>query len=84
MGLRQVMVLTSCMTRFAALKAIFTRSHVAGIKIPITSVKVCSEMIAYPTAFLVESFTKPRTKQIIMSVVISRTAGAIVLMESQG
>ena len=84
MGLRQVMVLTSCMTRFAALKAIFTRSHVAGITTPTTRTRACSDMIAYPTAFLVESFANSRTKQIIMSVVISRTAGAIVLMESQG
>jgi hypothetical protein len=84
MGLRQMIVLASFLTSFAALKAILIRSHVAGIKIPITSVKACSEIIAYPTAFLVESVAKPRTKQIIMSAVISRTAGAIVLMESQG
>jgi hypothetical protein len=84
MSLRQVIALTSFLTSLTALKAIFTRSHVAGIKIPITSVKACSEMIAYPTAFLVESFANPRTKQIIMSVVISRTAGASVLVESQG
>jgi len=81
---RELRVLTPCTVRFTALQAILTRWYAAGSSIPITRVKACSEMIAYPTAVLVESFVRPRTKQNIISVVASLTAGAIVLMETKG
>jgi hypothetical protein len=84
MGIRQVRGLTRYMIRFAALHVIFTRWYAAGRKTPTTSVKACSVTIAYPTAVLAESSVRPRTKQIIISVVASLTAGAIVLMDNQG